>query len=54
MKHVFREANRLAHALASLGHLHSLGVIFYEIPPVNLGSILCEDLAGVAIPRFVV
>ena len=52
MKHVFREANRPAHALASLGH--SLGVIFYEIPPVSLGSILCEDLAGVAIPRFVV
>ena len=28
VKHAFGEANRPADALASLGHLHSLGVIF--------------------------
>ena len=54
VKHAFKETNHSADALASLGHLHSLGVIFYEIPPVSLGSMLREDLAGVAISRFVV
>ena len=54
VKHAFREANRSADALASLGHLNSLGVIFYEIPPVSLSSLLCEDFASVVIPYFVV
>ena len=53
IKHVFREANRATDGLANLGHSHDLGVVFYSFSPIVLSSILRDDLAGVALPRFV-
>ena len=54
MRHAFREANRSTDTLATLGQLHQLGVIFYELPPISLGSFLREDLTGVAISHLIV
>ena len=53
-RHAFREPNRSVDTLATFGYLHQLGVAFYELPLISLGSFLHEDLAGVAIPRFLV
>ena len=51
VQHVFREGNRAADFLASCGHEVHLGCCFYDFPPVGLGSILRDDLAGVSFPR---
>ena len=51
--HVYREGNRAADALAALGHFQHLGVVFYCSLPSSIGTMLREDLAGVAMPRAV-
>ena len=52
--HVFGEGNKAADALAALGHPQHLGVIFYSSPPLSIGTILREDLVGVAMSHALV
>ena len=49
----FQEGNRAADFIASLGHDLCLRVCYYVDPPTGLGSLLKEDIAGVAFPRLV-
>ena len=53
MHHIYRESNRVADFMASLGHNAQVGIIYFLLPPVGVGSILREDIAGVSMPRVV-
>ncbi|KAL2937362.1 hypothetical protein RDABS01_020811 [Bienertia sinuspersici] len=53
LQHCFREGNRVADALANQGVQQTEKLlIFHEIPD-GLGSLLNNDIAGVALPRLV-
>ena len=52
--HIYRKANRAADCLADVGHSLLLGACFYLFAPSCLGTILRDDLAGVALPRLTV
>ena len=52
IQYVFREANRAADFMATKGHEVDLGVCFFEVPPLGLGSLLTDDMVGVAFPRL--
>ena len=51
--HVYRESNKVADALASLGHGQLLGVVYFCSCPAYLVVILCDDMASTAMPRFI-
>ena len=51
---MFREANRVANFMASLGHNLQLGLIVYHDPPLGARSFLEEDIRGVSFPRSIV
>ena len=53
IQHIYRERNRAADFLASLGHGLQLGVCFYDLPPIGLASFLREDVAGISFLRLV-
>ena len=54
VKHIYREANTAADCLAATSHSVSFGACFYLFSPSCLGSILRDDLAGMALPRLIV
>ncbi|KAL5750741.1 hypothetical protein ACOSP7_025344 [Xanthoceras sorbifolium] len=43
VKHVFRECNRVADGLASLGRNLKIGIRFYEEPPPQISGLLMDD-----------
>lgn len=51
MQHVYREANKCAKLLVSLGHMKMLGVHELTQPPQDLVNLLKADIIGVSIPR---
>ncbi|KAJ1410645.1 Ribonuclease H domain [Sesbania bispinosa] len=53
LSHVFRESNRSADHLASIGHNQQLGINVYNSVPRSLGPFLLEDIRGVCFPRIV-
>ena len=53
VQHIYREANRAADLLASLGHSLSLGLHVYSEPPDAFWSILAYDLRDVAFPHLI-
>lgn len=53
LRHVYRESNPVADALASMGHGSSFRMIVLEAAPANLQQLLGEDMRGVALPRLV-
>ncbi|KAK8504405.1 hypothetical protein V6N12_030502 [Hibiscus sabdariffa] len=42
-RHISREQNKVAHALAALGRNGPIGVVLYEHPPVSINRILVDD-----------
>ena len=51
-KHCYREANRCADKLASLGASQSLDFIVLQSPPVDILTSLEEDASGLYRSRF--
>lgn len=51
--HVYREANRAADWLASLGHSSPFHCNMLSVVPSPLGLILSEDCRGCSLPRLV-
>lgn len=51
MVHTFREANRGADFLASLGHLGEFTWTILDSPPPRLSLVLQEDARGASLPR---
>ncbi|MCI50065.1 putative ribonuclease H protein, partial [Trifolium medium] len=55
IRHVYREANKVADALASIG-CQSVGCIMFDIPPAPVGvddQLCLADRFGVTTPRIV-
>ncbi|KAK0586448.1 hypothetical protein LWI29_007016 [Acer saccharum] len=52
IQHVFRESNRVADALANLGHSLNLGTTFFDVPPAQISACVNEDLSGSALARL--
>ena len=44
VEHVFREGNRAANAIASLGHALSLGCHYFDSVPLSIQEIIREDM----------
>ena len=53
IKHCYREGNRAADWLANQGVFQNNKIELIQVPPLNLGRILFEDVVGVAMPRFI-
>lgn len=53
LRHVYREGNRAADWLANVGVMQNSRMELIQVPPLELGRILHEDLMGVARPRLV-
>lgn len=53
LRHVYREGNRAADWLANVGVMQNSRIELIQVPPLELGRILHEDLMGVARPRLV-
>ena len=51
-RHCYREANRCADKLASLGASQSLDFIVFQSPPVDILTSLEEDASGLYQSRF--
>ncbi|KAK3193441.1 hypothetical protein Dsin_024751 [Dipteronia sinensis] len=51
VQHNYRESNRVADMLASLGHSLDLGISFFEKPPQQILGVLDDDAKGVAFAR---
>ena len=49
---IYRESNRAADFMASLGHSLQIEVYFYLLPSEGVGTILRKDIAGVSFPRL--
>ncbi|XLT87235.1 hypothetical protein HN873_008988 [Arachis hypogaea] len=54
VRHIYREANFCADALAKLGQEHELGIKFWEQPPPCLFHHLLADASGMKFSRIVV
>jgi hypothetical protein len=52
IRHVYREANKVADALASIG-CRSVGCIMFDFPPVGIDQLCLADSLGVTTPRIV-
>ncbi|CAJ2646335.1 unnamed protein product [Trifolium pratense] len=51
--HAYRETNKCADALASIGCSMRAGSSFYNCCPAQLSSLLLADLMGITSPRLV-
>lgn len=51
--HCFKEANKVAHALAYIGNTQVQDVAFYDILPDVIASIVYSDCRGSVYPRAV-
>ena len=51
--HYYRESNRVADALASVGATQAENLMQYDSPPPDICDVLREDFVGVGWPRFV-
>ncbi|PNY17666.1 ribonuclease H [Trifolium pratense] len=54
IKHVYREANKIADGLASLACVTKVSLSLYEQPPTEVAQVYHDDLIGVSTPRLVV
>lgn len=54
VRHVYREANKVTDAIASLGCQMSNSLLVYDSPPDFVRGLLDDDVRGVATPRLVV
>ena len=50
MVHIFREANRAADFMASMGYALDFGLRVFYNSPEGLRGVLSEDFRGVALP----
>ncbi|CAN1256841.1 Putative ribonuclease H protein At1g65750 [Linum perenne] len=53
IRHVYREANKVADFLANQGHLFPFGTHLFPLSDCNLGHILRYDCLGISEPRFI-
>ncbi|PNX95782.1 ribonuclease H [Trifolium pratense] len=53
IKHIFREGNRCADALANMGCNQDVAWMTYQEPPFELLQVLTDDFRGVSFPRLV-
>nr|XP_027103089.1 uncharacterized protein LOC113724359 [Coffea arabica] len=53
VKHIYREANKGADALAKLGEKLLCPFSLLDSCPLSLGSILSDDLRGICFPRYI-
>ena len=53
MENIFREANRVADFMASMGHALDIGSHVFYNPSKGLCSILSEDFREMALPRLI-
>ncbi|GAU38719.1 hypothetical protein TSUD_396480 [Trifolium subterraneum] len=51
--HVFREANRCADMLASMGSEGPIRIEFFTNPPLRVKQIVNDDFRGVSFPRLI-
>jgi hypothetical protein len=50
---IYREANRCADKLASMGSISNTTIVYYEVPPLEVAQIVLDDCRGVSLPRQV-
>lgn len=52
IRHVYREANRVADRLANMGVEQAEAFIVYDDPPASIRELLLADVMGVTTPRL--
>lgn len=53
LKHIYREANYAADALANYAHSLPLGLHIFNSPPAFINPFVWHDMYGVGYPRLV-
>ena len=53
VEHIFREANRVADFMTSMGHALDFGLHVFYNPPERLYGVLSKDFRGVVLPRLI-
>lgn len=52
--HCYREGNKVADKLANVGVVQEEKIVYFNVPPHKITSLIHEDIMGVTTPRLVV
>jgi hypothetical protein len=53
ISHLYREANRSADALASMGCTLNFNIVYFETCPINIRELIHADVLGIGTPHLI-